>query len=219
MTALKVIFKPRLFENRQEAGKILAEHLQEYKGQEGLVVLAIPRGGVVVAGEIAVALGGELDVAIVRKLRAPFNPELAIGAINEKGHCFLNKDILRELEIPEWHVEEEKEVQLEEIGKRAEAFRKIKPKVTIKGRPCILADDGIATGATMMATLQALRVEEPSHIVVALPVAPASALPPIVELADEVVCLCAPAFFEAVGQFYVNFEQVSDEEVVEILKG
>ena len=205
------------FRDREEAGLMLAEQLKVYS-EKSTVVLGIPRGGMVIAGIIAGSLGAELDLVISRKLRSPWNPELAIGAVTEDGSVFLDERLNSETEDLTPYIKREKNFQLREIARRAEIFRAVKSKVPLKNKVVIITDDGLATGATMRAAVQAARGENPVKIIVAVPVAPEDSLLEISAIADEIVCLRAPRYFNAIGQFYVNFEQVEDAEVIDLLK-
>lgn len=204
------------FKDREEAGRLLARELEQLKGEKA-VVLAIPRGGIIVGREMSRALGAELDIVITRKLGAPGNPEMAIGAVAEDGRLFLHEGMVSGLGVSEEYIEEEKKRQMGEIGRRKKAFRAARPKVPLKGKKVIIADDGLATGATMRAAVWAARQEEPERLIVAVPVAPEDAVSELSEDA-EVLCLRAPPYFNAVGQFYRDFEQVEDSEVSRILK-
>ncbi len=205
------------FSNRLEAGRLLGHELEEWHEQR-TVVLGIPRGGLIVARELARALDADLDIVLSRKLRAPGNPELAIGAIAEDGKLFLDEMLLREMSVESTYIQQEKERQLVEIAQRTELSRRILPKVPLKGRPVIVTDDGVATGATMQAALWAARQEHPSKLIAALPVGPEETVRRLAKDADEMICLRAPPFFNAVGQFYIRFEQIEDEEMLAILK-
>lgn len=206
-----------IFRDRKQAGELLAQKLIHQK-KENLLVLAIPRGGVVVGDAIAVNLSVPLDIALVRKLGAPFDPELAIGAVSEAGNVYLNQEIIRQLKVDNRHIQKEIEEQKLILEKRATAYRRVRPKVPIKGRPIILTDDGIATGATMFSVIQGIRKEEPHSITVGLPVGPQEVISEMNKIVEEVVCLYSPADFMAVGAFYQVFDQVSDEEVIKILE-
>ncbi|HAJ57458.1 MAG TPA: phosphoribosyltransferase [Candidatus Omnitrophica bacterium] len=205
------------FSDRKEAGGILAQELKKLR-LKGAVVLGIPRGGIIVALEVARALEADMDIVLSRKLGAPFNPELAIGSIGEDGHVFLNEDICASLDVDEGYIQEEKTRQAAEINRRAAAYRAILPRVPLEGRTVIVTDDGIATGATMQAALWAVGAQKPLRLIAALPVGPPDTLKGLASSADEIICLRAPAFFSAVGQFYARFSQVEDAELLEILK-
>jgi predicted phosphoribosyltransferase len=205
-----------LFQNREQAARLLAEKLAKYKGQNPLV-LAVPRGAVPMGKIIADALDGELDVILVRKLRAPNQPELAIGSIDETGHVYLG-EYAHVLRIPEGYLEAEKQRQLETLRKRRSLYTPVHPPIDPANRIVIVVDDGIATGSTVIAALRALRAKNPARLIVATAVAPPETLQKIEEEADEVVCLQTPTFFYAIGEFFEDFSQVSDEDVIAILK-
>jgi len=218
MSKLKVINKNEtVFRDRFEAAKLLADELDEYRGKNP-VVLGIPRGGVVMASILAELLEGEMDIVIARKLGAPYNPELAIGALSETGKVYLNERIYNASEAGREYLQMEKKRQEKEIISRKNKYRRHLEKIPLKGRIVIITDDGIATGATMQASLMAAREESPEKLIAAVPVGAEDSLNFLTETADEVVCLNSPYYFAAVGQFYADFAQVSDEEVIEILK-
>ncbi len=205
-----------MFRNRQEAAEKLAGALERYRGRNPLV-LAIPRGAVPMAKIIAERLGGEVDVLLVRKLGAPSQAELAIGAIDENGHLYLHP-YARELGLSAEYLEDEAAAQMRTLRRRRAEYTPARPPIDPRGRIVIVVDDGIATGSTMTAALQALREREPAKLVVAIGVAPPDTLQKIRAFADEVECLAAPESFYAVGQHYADFSQVSDEEVIELLR-
>lgn len=206
-----------MFQDRTDAARQLAEKL---KGRDfrNPLVLAVPRGGVVTGARLARELGADLDVVLARKLRAPEQPELAIGALSEAGEIYLNHRADEVLGVTEEYLEAERRRQLGEIARRKELFRAVKPQEPIEGRSVIVTDDGIATGSTMIAALQMVKAENAYETVVAVPVASPERLTAVRQWCDEVVCLLTPRFFWAIGQFYENFRQVEDEEVVEILR-
>ncbi|MDO9051454.1 MAG: phosphoribosyltransferase family protein [Methylotenera sp.] len=206
-----------MFYDRNEAALALAEKLTNYKGKNPLI-LAIPRGAVPMARVIADALGGTYDVVLVRKLRAPYQPELAIGSVDESGWTYI-ADFAASVGADAQYIATEKSVQLGTIKKRREQYTPIRPPIDPAGRVVIVIDDGLATGATMISALHGLRNGKPAKLICAVPVSPPDTLRKIAELADEVVCLETPGNFQAVGQFYENFPQVEDEEVIEILQG
>jgi len=205
-----------LFKDRIQAGQKLAEKLLEYK-DKNVIILAIPRGGVVVAYEIAKVLNAPLDLIIPRKIGAPYQPELAIGAITQDGTIILNEDIVSYLPIPENYIKNEAERQKKEIERRLIKYRGNAIEPNLENKIVIIVDDGIATGATMLAAIASIRKKKPSKIVVAIPVAPPESLEKIKEYADEIICLQTPEPFFAIGQFYERFEQLEDEEVIDIL--
>jgi predicted phosphoribosyltransferase len=208
-----------LFQNREQAARLLAQKLANYKGQNPLV-LAIPRGAVPMAKIIADALDGELDVVLVRKLRAPGYPELAIGSVDETGHIYL-AELIRDFGIQDEHdkyIEEEKRIQLETLRRRRNLYTPVRPPISPANRIVIVVDDGIATGSTMIAALRAVRANNPAKLIVATAVAPLEALQRIEKEVDELVCLEAPPVFFAIGDFFEDFSQVSDKEVVAILQ-
>ena len=207
----------RIFRNRQETGRELAGHLPELAGPQPLV-LAIPRGGVIVGGVVADELGCDLDVVIVRKLGAPGNPELAVGSIMEgSDEPYLNEQIVRTLAVSRSYLDKETEMQKAEAARRGRLYRNGRQRKELHGRTVILVDDGIATGATMISSIEGVKAQRPDRIVVALPVGPPDAVEQISGMVDDLLCLSAPAFFAAVGQFYENFSQTTDEQVVDVL--
>lgn len=205
------------FRDRIEAGRLLAGELRKLHLKKA-VVLGIPRGGIVIAGELAAILGADLDIALSHKLGAAGNPELAIGAVGEDGTLFLNQTPVSELGEEKTYIEQEKNRQFALIKSRSQQYRQILPKVSLKDRCVIVTDDGIATGATMRAALWIAREEHPRRLLAALPVGPPDTLKRLAQDADELVCLRAPSLFTAIGQFYLDFSQVEDAEVLEILR-
>jgi predicted phosphoribosyltransferase len=212
-----ILLRGTQYADRREAAQRLSENLAGYRSQHP-VVLGIPRGGVVVADALARELQADLDLVLTRKLGAPGNPELAIGAVAENGEAYLQGHIARKVGADDRYIEQERTRQFEEIRARRERYRTLMPRVSLRERTVILTDDGIATGATMQASIWAAREEEPSLIVVAVPVGSRDAIERLDREADEVICPYVPEYFYAIGQFYTDFSQVSDEEVLEILR-
>jgi putative phosphoribosyl transferase len=204
-----------LFENREHAARLLAQRLSPYDKNKNPLVLAIPRGAIRMAKIIADALGGDLDVVLVHKLGAPGQPELAIGAVDEAGNVSLSG---YGLDIDDAYLEEEKQAQLDILRKRRALYTPSRRAIDPRGRIVIVVDDGIATGSTMTAALRAIRRSKPKKLIGAVAVASPSAARAISREADAVVCLEVPAEFYAVGQFFEDFSQVSDEEVTAILQ-
>ena len=205
------------FNDRVDAGKRLASALADFKGKDA-IVLAIPRGGVVVGFEIAQALNAPLDVIIPRKVGAPDNPELAIGAMTEDGTIILDENLVNYLGVSEDYIKEESKRQKIEIERRLKMYRKNEPYPNLKGREVIVVDDGIATGSTMKAALASVKNRGAKTVAVAVPVGPPSTIQELKKQADKVICLYTPEYFQAIGQFYKDFEQTTDEEVIQLLK-
>lgn len=205
------------FRDRTEAGRQLAKKLGHYAGRPGVIVLALPRGGVPVGFEVAAALGAPLDVFLVRKLGVPGREELAMGAIASGGVRVVNEDVVRELNIPQRWLDIAEADESEELRRRESAYRDGRPAPDVRGEVVILVDDGLATGATMKAAVAALRGMGPERIVVAVPVGAPQTCDEFRGLADEVVCASQPDPFYAVGSWYRQFDQTSDEEVRALL--
>lgn len=217
MGTLRVLsYSGERFKNRAEAGRQLAAELEEYRGKNA-VVLGIPRGGVIVARELADGLDAELDIVLAHKLRTPGFPELAMGSIAEGGKFLLNEPLVRELGIRKEDIEIEKKAQTAEIARRSEVFRRVRSKVPLQGKTVIITDDGVATGATFQAALWAARAEKPEKLIAAIPVGAAETLRRLVDDTDETLCLRVPLMFAAVGQFYEWFDAIEDGEVLKIL--
>lgn len=206
-----------MFRNREDAARQLAECLRGRELHDPLV-LAIPRGGVVTGAVLAHEIGAELDVVLSRKLRAPGMPELAVGAISEDGLVYLSRDAQDALDLTDDYLLGERRYQLAEIARRKQLFRKVRPQASIAGRSVIVTDDGIATGSTVIAALQALKAHKPREVIVAVPVASPDRLKEVRQWCDDVVCLLSPTAFWAIGQFYTDFAQVEDEKVITLLR-
>lgn len=204
------------FRDRRHAAVLLAEKLARYKGQRPLV-LAIPRGAVPMAKIIAEQLEGEMDVVLVHKLGMPGNPELAIGSVDESGHVYL-LEYAHTIGFPDRYLAAERERQVKTLRERRARYTPVHPPIDPAGRIVIVVDDGIATGASMMAALLSIRTKRPKKIIVATAVAPYDSLQKIQGLTDEVVCLDVPRNFNAVGDFFQEFSQVTDEEVIDLLR-
>src|SRR5881409_590128 len=207
----------RAFSNRIEAGRELAEKLDKYAGREDVIVLGLPRGGVPVAYEVAKRLHVPLDVFIVRKLGVPGFEELAAGAIASGGVRVLNQDVMRAIPYADEAIEAVTGRETAELERREQIYREGRPSPKLHDRIVILVDDGLATGATMRAAVKALRQSGAAKIVVAVPVGPPDTCHELEEQADETICLSMPEFFQAVGQYYEDFSQTSDEDVRELL--
>lgn len=208
---------PGTFRDRREAGRVLAEQLASYRGKDDLLVFGLARGGVPVAWEIAAALHAPLDVFLVRKLGVPRWPELAMGALASGGAVVMNDNVVSSLHITDEQLREVIASETAELHRREQAYRGGRPVADPRGKIVIVVDDGIATGASMLVAVRALRAGGPQSIVVAVPVGPSSTCREIGQEADQVVCVTMPPGFEAVGQVYADFHQVSDDEVRELL--
>lgn len=206
-----------LFEDRRDAGRVLAQRLSKYAGRNDVVVLGLPRGGVPVAYEVARQLGASLDVFVVRKLGTPGQEELALGAIASGGVRVVNDEVVEALRIPEYAIDLIAERELSELQRRERQYRGARPPSSVAGKIVILVDDGLATGSTMRAAAAALRQMSPSKIVVAVPVGSLATCDRLRDIVDDLVCAVTPDNFFAVGQWYRNFEQTSDDEVRELL--
>jgi len=206
-----------MFSDRVVAGNRLASALMDYAGGDA-VILAIPRGGVVVGYEVAHKLKLRLDIIVPRKIGAPHNPELAIGAVTEDGTIMLDHRLVEYLGVSESYIEGECDRQRLEIKRRLKRYRGDAPYPNLKGRVVIIVDDGIATGSTIRAALASIRKKDPKSVVIAVPVAPPSSIRDLEKEADRVICLSTPEPFFAIGQFYRDFLQTSDEEVKRLLR-
>lgn len=205
------------FRNRVEAGRLLAEALEPYGGRTDVLILALPRGGLPVAFEVAQALAAPLDLMLVRKLGVPGQEELAMGAIASGGIKYLNQDLVSSLRISDSVIDRVVSREKKELERREQAYRGQRPVPEVRHHCVVLIDDGLATGATMRAAVLALRQRQPGRIVIGVPVAPADTVEKLRAEADEVICLATPEPFLAIGQWYRDFSQTSDEEVRDLL--
>ena len=208
----------RPFAARREAGRELAAHLRKYAGRSDVVVLALPRGGVPVAFEVAEALGASLDLFLVRKLGTPGHRELAMGAIASGGIRVLNTEVVNWYGITQEAIDAVAAEEQRELERREEAYREGRPPVSIAHSTVVLVDDGLATGSTMKAAVEAVRQQSPARVVVAAPVGAPDTCAELQRMTDEVVCARMPSPFSAVGQWYLDFEQTTDEEVRQLLR-
>jgi putative phosphoribosyl transferase len=206
------------FVDRRDAGRVLALRLAKYANRDDVIVLALPRGGVPVAYEVASALGAPMDVFLVRKLGTPGHRELAMGAIASGGVRVLNDDVVRWYGIPEAAIERVAHEEEQELQRRERAYRDDLPAPDLANRTVILIDDGLATGSTMRAAAQAVRAHHPTRVVIAVPVGASQTCTELAAVADEVICARMPEPFSAVGQWYLNFDQTDDEEVRDLLQ-
>lgn len=206
-----------MFRDRIEAGKLLGNALAFLKGKKDVIVLAIPRGGVPVGKEVAEMIGAPLDIVITRKVGAPGNPELAVGAVTQDGEMILDEKLVRMLGVSKDYLKREAARQVEEIRLRKEKYRGKRPFPKLEGKTVVIVDDGIATGSTIKAAIQTVKKTNPAVIIVASPVGPPDTVAELSESVDRVVCLSTPEYFEAIGQFYEEFPQVDDVTVKSIL--
>jgi len=206
-----------IFKDRSDAGRRLAASLSRLRGRTDLLILALPRGGVPVAAEVARALNSPLDLCFAHKISAPDNPEFAIGSVAETGAPFVEEQVIHSLRIPFSYIREEAAFQQEELVRRARHYRGTRPPAVVEGKWVIVIDDGVATGSTAHAALQSLRARKPARLIFATPVAAADTVQRLALDADELVVLDAPNIFFAVGEFYDKFIQVPDEEVIALL--
>ncbi|MCC5831594.1 MAG: phosphoribosyltransferase [Chlamydiales bacterium] len=206
-----------IYKDRGNAGRQLAEALKEYANDPEAIVIALPRGGVVVGAEVAKALHLPLDIVSPRKIGAPFNEEYAIGAVTETGESIISQELVRELGISQDDLKKSVEEEAQKAKWRLDHYRKNRPPRNLKGKRVIIIDDGLATGSTMRAALKTVRAEEAKEIVIAVPVAPPDTLAKLEREADKTLCLSTPPSFFSVGQFYDSFDQTTDEEVISLL--
>jgi len=209
---------PLRFKNRVDAGEKLAKALEaDFANKKNTIVVALPRGGVPVAYPISQALNAPLDIVVPRKIGAPFHQEYAIGAITQDKEGYFNEEAIRELGVTRDYIEKEVEKQAKEAQRRLRVYRGSRPPQHFEGQNVILVDDGIATGSTMKAAIMSMKAKKPAQIILAVPVAPSDSLNELKDLVDRVVCLATPYPFYAVGNFYDDFSQTEDEEVLELM--
>lgn len=208
-----------MFRDRTEAGRMLADALSFLKGKKNVIVLAIPRGGVPVGKEVAERIGAPLDLVITRKIGAPWQPELAVGAVSQEGEIITNPELVTMLKISGDYLREESARQVEEIRKRMNKYRGDRPYPRLAGKTVVIVDDGIATGATIKAAVKSVKRMNAAEVILAAPVGPPDTVRELSKIADRVVCLSTPEGFEAIGEFYSQFEQVEDETVRRIMRG
>jgi len=206
-----------LFQDRVEAGRLLAAELREIGPIRDGIVVAVPRGGVVVGAEVAKALDTPMDIIVPRKIGAPFNPEAAVGAVTEDGTAIFDERALKLLGLTRESLEETVKAQLAEIARRTMLYRSGRDPLPLKGKTVILVDDGVATGYTTLAALRSVKKARPAKVILAVPVAPPDTAEMLSGEVDEMVCLFTPEPFYAVGQFYRRFDQTTDEEVIALL--
>lgn len=208
-----------MFRDRRQAGELLGQELKKRVFKHDPIVIGLPRGGVVVADAVALVLHLPLDIICPRKIGAPFNTEFAIGAVDENGHLALNQEAVKYLQVSKEYIEEIAAVEVAKSKKRLEIFRKGMPPRNLKEKSVILVDDGLATGYTMKAAIGAAKEAGAAELIVAVPVSSKAAAIEIAKQSDQFLSLLTPPDFSAVGQFYLQFEQTEDEEVVKILQG
>lgn len=208
-----------IFSNRKEAGIKLAGQLAKYKDDKDVIILGLPRGGLPVALEVAKAIDAPLDVFVVRKVGAPYNEEFAMGAVAQDGGIYMDDSVVDMLRVSEDTLNKLIEKKRKEVDERVKKFRGSRPPLKLKGKTVILVDDGVATGSTMKAAIKVLNSLELKKLVVAVPVAPPSTIHELKAMANEMICLYQDDGFMAVGQYYIDFGQVEDSEVVAILEG
>lgn len=207
-----------MFKNRNEAGKLLAKKLAAYAKKKDVIVIGLPRGGVVLSYEIARALDVLMDVVVAKKLAMPGNPEAAIGAVTADGKLFLDRDAIDSLKIEQDYIDNEIAQKKEEAERRQTLYRADRSQLTLKNKIVILVDDGVATGSTMRAAIESVNAQEPKELVLAIPVAPPEFVKTIAPTVDKIICLKTPEQFVAVGAFYKHFEQIEDDEVMRMLE-
>ncbi len=206
-----------LFKDRKDAGNALGAKLSKFKAQKDVLIIALPRGGVVVAAQIAEMLNLPLDIVAPRKIGAPDNKELAIGAICDDAFV-VKKDFILDLGVDESYIKKTIEEEKKESRRRMEVYRKGRPPLNLTDKTIIIVDDGIATGSTMEASIKYIKNKKPKKIILAVPLAPKKTIEYLQKMVDEIICLFTPFDFMAIGEFYENFDQTSDSEVISILK-
>jgi len=206
------------FQNRDDAGRRLAAELRDYSGREGVIVLGLPRGGIPIALKVAEALHAPLDAFVVRKLALPWHEELAMGALASGGVRVLDPDLIRIARVSDADVERATMVERTELERREQRYRGSRPFPDLRGKTVILVDDGLATGSTMRAAVEALRKHAPGDVVVAVPVAPPEVCDAFRYIADEIICVETPEPFQAVGLWYLDFSPITDDEVHRMLE-
>lgn len=206
-----------IYEDRRHAGRLLAEALRKYAGKPNTIVLGLPRGGVAVAYEVAATLKLPLDIVCPRKVGAPSNPELAIGAVTETGEGYFNDEMIEMLGVPDSYIQAEVAKEKARAAQRLKIYRQNRPPLNLEGMTVLLIDDGLATGATMKAAIQSVKAQDAAHVIAAVPVGPMHTVQEIAPEVDDIICPATPAYFMAVGQFYDNFDATEDEEVIELL--
>lgn len=211
-------FSNMMFKNRTDAGRKLAQALEKYKNAANTVILALPRGGVVVGYQVAKKLNLPLDIVVPRKIGAPGNPEFAIGAITETGEGIFDEETIKTYNISKDYIENEIKKEKAEAERRLKLYRGKRPCLVLTGKTVIVLDDGLATGLTMRAAIKTVKARNPRRIVVAIPIGPPDSIEMIKREVDEIIYLDAPFFFGAVGAFYEEFSQTTDEEVIELLE-
>ncbi len=208
----------KLFGDRRQAGRVLAQHLVEYRGRPDVIVLGLPRGGVPVAFEVATAIHAPLDVFMVRKIGAPWNEEFALGAIASGGLVYLDRDTVTRIGVEQAEIERIVEMESRELARREQLYRRARPFPDLTGLTVILVDDGLATGSSMLAAVHAVRTRTPREVVAATPVASTQACEMLWQVADRCICAATPEPFYGVGMWYDDFSETSDGEVVELLR-
>ncbi len=207
-----------IFKDRIDAGKQLADKLKEFKDNKDVVLLALPRGGIILAYEVAKKINAPIDIVVPRKIASPDNEEFAIGAISETGEGVFDDDIISSYGISKEYIDQKVEEEKKEAERRLKVYRGDKEAINLKDKIVILVDDGIATGNTIFAAIKSVKSKKPKKIIVAVPVLPPDTIAPVEKLVDELIYIDAPPMFGAIGKFYKVFGQTKDEEVVEIMK-